>query len=277
MSQPQIVTKLLLIGDSGGGKTGALCSLIKAGYNLRMLDFDNGSEIIYQLTPPELHHHLSIIPIQDHREARKLPIYGEKNVIKGYTVRAVPKKADAWQRAMNLLFDWKDPSTGEILGSIYDWTPQDIIVIDSLSHAWRSAMIFVQSINNTLGNNPSKPEWGACQQCIIDLLAALYDAAVNCNVIVCAHIGYSLDQNDILRGLPAGPGIAINKDIPTYFNHILRAATVGRTHRLLVESDGTVETKTSAPGKVKKEYSVETGLAEYFRDLRSQTPAEPSK
>ena len=35
-------TKLLLIGDSGSGKTGSLSSLVKAGYKLRVLDMDNG-------------------------------------------------------------------------------------------------------------------------------------------------------------------------------------------------------------------------------------------
>ena len=35
-------TKLLIEGDSGSGKTGALASLVGAGYKLRILDMDNG-------------------------------------------------------------------------------------------------------------------------------------------------------------------------------------------------------------------------------------------
>ena len=34
--------KLLLCGDSGSGKSGALASLVGAGYKLRILDMDNG-------------------------------------------------------------------------------------------------------------------------------------------------------------------------------------------------------------------------------------------
>ena len=41
-------TKLLIEGDSGSGKTGALCSLVEAGYKLRILDFDNGLEPLKQ-------------------------------------------------------------------------------------------------------------------------------------------------------------------------------------------------------------------------------------
>ena len=41
---------LLLLGDSGTGKTGSLISLVEAGYRLWLLDLDNsGSEILYQL------------------------------------------------------------------------------------------------------------------------------------------------------------------------------------------------------------------------------------
>ena len=34
--------KILLIGKSGAGKTGALASLVAAGYNLRIIDTDKG-------------------------------------------------------------------------------------------------------------------------------------------------------------------------------------------------------------------------------------------
>ena len=39
-------TKLLLIGDAKSGKTGSLVSLVKAGYKLRILDFDNLLDIL---------------------------------------------------------------------------------------------------------------------------------------------------------------------------------------------------------------------------------------
>ena len=39
--QSSELTKVLVIGDSKSGKTGALTSLVAAGYKLRILDFDN--------------------------------------------------------------------------------------------------------------------------------------------------------------------------------------------------------------------------------------------
>src|SRR6185312_3321185 len=40
------VIKLLNIGESKTGKTGALASLVKAGYTLHILDYDNGLDIL---------------------------------------------------------------------------------------------------------------------------------------------------------------------------------------------------------------------------------------
>src|SRR5262252_9685406 len=38
--------KMLLIGDAQAGKTGSLVSLVKAGYRLRILDFDNKLDVL---------------------------------------------------------------------------------------------------------------------------------------------------------------------------------------------------------------------------------------
>src|SRR5947207_14204487 len=42
------IVKLLYIGDSGTGKTGSLTSLVKGGYKLRILDCDNGLDVLVQ-------------------------------------------------------------------------------------------------------------------------------------------------------------------------------------------------------------------------------------
>ncbi len=47
---PSISTvKLLNLGNSKTGKTGALCSLVEAGYRLWLLDYDNGIDIIQNI------------------------------------------------------------------------------------------------------------------------------------------------------------------------------------------------------------------------------------
>jgi hypothetical protein len=260
--------KVLLIGDSGSGKTGSLASLAKAGYNLRIMDFDNGTEILRNLLTPEEFARCSIVPLQDHRTAKKLPVMGENNTIKGYTVRAIPARADAWQRAIDLVFDWKQSPEAKSLGSVYQWSTKDVIVLDSLTHMWRCALNFILAINNRLGQNPTQPEWGTCQGMILDVLSTFFDASIKCNIVCCAHIAYDTDQNEVLHGLPSGPGRALNKDIGTYFNHTIRTVTVGTSHSIITRSDGVVELKSAAPGKIKNTYPIETGLSDYFKAVQ---------
>jgi hypothetical protein len=189
--------------------------------------------------------------------------------IRGYKVSAIPIKADAWQKAVDLICtDWKDPTTQKSFGSVYTWTSQDVLVFDSLTHAWRTALNFILAINNRLGQNPTQPEWGTCQGMILDVLSTFFDASIKCNVVCCAHIAYDTDQNEILHGLPAGPGRALNREIGTYFNHTIRAATIGNRHSIITQSDGVVELKSAAPGKIKSTYPIETGLADYFAAVR---------
>ena len=40
------LVKIMLIGHSGAGKTGALTSLVQAGYKLRILDMDQGLDAL---------------------------------------------------------------------------------------------------------------------------------------------------------------------------------------------------------------------------------------
>ena len=64
-----------------------------------------------------------------------------------------------------------------------------------------------------------------------------------------------------------------------YFNSTLQAKTVGNQHVILTNTADHVELKTIAPLRVKPSYPLETGLAEYFRDIRSldyQPSAETS-
>ena len=46
--QSNDLTKMIILGDPGSGKTGGLCSLVKAGYKLAIIDFDNGLDSLVQ-------------------------------------------------------------------------------------------------------------------------------------------------------------------------------------------------------------------------------------
>ena len=58
-------TKLMLVGDSGSGKTTALASLANAGYNLRILDFDDGLSILPEFLNKDAVKNVSFVTCKD--------------------------------------------------------------------------------------------------------------------------------------------------------------------------------------------------------------------
>ena len=64
-------TKMLIEGDPGSGKTGALTSLVKAGYKLRILDYDNGLEVLKQFILRDCHDKINSVEYRTLRDKRK--------------------------------------------------------------------------------------------------------------------------------------------------------------------------------------------------------------
>jgi len=64
--QSKSTTKMLFVGDSGAGKTGALASLAAAGYHLHIMDLDNGLDVLNNYYDPKL------------KEAQRPPIAGTR-------------------------------------------------------------------------------------------------------------------------------------------------------------------------------------------------------
>jgi len=280
-------TKLLFIGDSSSGKTGALASLAAVGYKLRILDFDNGIDVLkhwlthpnssYLKTNPSCLDNVHYVTLTD-------PMKAAANGKLYYT------KAQAWARAMNLLYEWKD---GDInLGKITTWGPDTVLVIDSLTMCTTAAHTHHLSMNGKLAANPTQNEArrdiGQAQNYIRDLLTMLYDKEVKCNVIITSHIVYVTEQGTAPKpdepnsggmpiGYPSTIGRALSPHVPRWFNNMLIARTEGAgsmAKRKIftvpqVIGGQLVNAKISAPLAVAKEYPIETGLADFFKALRT--------
>lgn len=276
--QSSNTTKLLLIGDSGAGKTGACASLASAGYNLRFIDTDNGLDVLSNLLSgkgspykPDSMNRVDYETLTD--------------PMKNVAGKLVPARATVWQRLLNLLDNWgpettKDWSNKKVLnntsalGPISTWGTQDVLVLDSLSRISNAALNFVLSMNARLGQQPHQSDYFTAQQMIEGLLQKLYDESIQCNVIMIAHIAYIGEENGPQHGYPASVGKALPPKIGQYFNTCLMMKTTGlganQKRKLLTKTTGVVELKNSAPLKVKPEYDIEHGLAEYFADVRGQ-------
>lgn len=277
--------KLLFIGDSSSGKTGALASLAAAGYNLRILDIDKGTDILVNfLTDPSSRYYKA-----DPESASRVDIVQVSDPMKSLNGLLTPAKAEGWQKATKLLMDWSDGETK--LGPISSWGPNDILVIDSLSGLTKLALNFHLMMNGVLGKgrtqNEARRDIGAAQNYIRDLLELLYDDNVKCNVIMICHITAITDAGGapkvedgkwegIPTGYPASIGRALSPQIPRWFNNmlIMHRTNQGSStkHEIFTSSQylggQVVSAKTSAPLKVKQKYPIETGLADFFADMK---------
>ena len=253
--------KMLFIGDSGTGKTGALVSLVKAGYNLVILDFDNGLDILVNLLLEE--------PNADELLAR-VTYETCTDSLKAVNGTLVPNgQPKAYSKAMKLLSLWK--TDDEDLGAATSWDKKTILVVDSLTFMSKAIFRYVDFINNF---KDPRQTYGESMKLIENTLGLLYSDAVQCNVIITSHISYIEAENGVNKGYPSSIGKALSPTIPRYFNTVLQAKVTGagaaakRTIRTV--PDGSIDLKTAVvPGKLKPELPINTGLADFFKAAKA--------
>ncbi len=258
-----VTTKMILLGDSGAGKTGALASLAAAGYNVRVLDIDNGMDVLANvLNDPKSTYAKGSLDRVDYETIT--------DKMKGLNGKLMPAKASVWQRAIQLLDNWDTPTAK--LGPISTWTAKDVLVIDSLSTLSTAAVNFVLAMNARLGQKPHLSDWGDAQDMIEKLMQMLFDDGVKCNVIVNTHVVYIGEEGSAQRGYPSCAGSKLPQKIGRYFNTILMIKSQGSgamvKRKIITNSTPMVELKNTAPMRVKPDYPIETGLADYFRDVQ---------
>src|SRR5262249_43429552 len=173
-------TKLLFIGDSKSGKTGALASLVLAGYKLRILDYDNGLDILAQIIArdkPELLKNVDFRTLRD--KLRATPT--------GSVVDGTPT---AFIEGLRLLDNWKYDGTD--LGKPAEWGEDCILVLDSLTFMSDAAFRFREPLvpKSKDGKYDVRAVYKDAQDGIEDVLALLTGETFRTNVIVISHVRY---------------------------------------------------------------------------------------
>jgi hypothetical protein len=264
-------TKMLFLGPNGSGKTGgSVCSLASAGYNVRVLDLDNGLDIVKNILTSEKGKKL-----YGPEAATRVKFETVTDPMKNVAGRLVPSKATVWQRVAKLLNNWsKTEGASDDLGPISGWTSNEVLIIDSCTTLANGAMNFVLSMNARLGQQPHQSDWYQGQQLLESLFQMLFDEGVKCNIIINCHIVYIGEEGREV-GYPATLGKALSPKMGSYFNTIVLAKTTGQgaaeRHKIITKSTGGIELKNSAPLDMAAEYPIEDGMAQVFRVLRGQT------
>jgi hypothetical protein len=258
--------KTLLVGDSGTGKTGALLSLIQAGYNIRMLDFDNGADTLVQLIKhycPERLHQFDYITIRDKFKADT--IHGIK----------LDGSAKAYKDGIKYLNKWDDDSIPS------EWGNDTIFVLDTLSSFGRAAFLWAQSLSplSAAGKKADGRQWyGTAQDSIKMVLDLLTSNGFKCHVIVSSHVQLIEITEGVFKGQVSAIGKALGSDIPKVFNNMVQADSIGTgdavKRTLLTKSTGLMENKTVIPWALDKKLPLETGLATIFEKVTGRKPTD---
>lgn len=257
------VVKMLICGDSGAGKSGALASLVDAGYKLRILDFEAGLD-------PLIGH------IQDRSKLDNVAYETLKDEFKIIGSNMAVSKAPSFQRALALLQNW------EPYGPIQNWDDPEhtILVIDTIGSMARSAFNMVLKANNVLGpmgtrGGPETSHWGGGMDNIDRVLDNITNPAlVPCHLIVTSHVYYQETKNEKtheVTPVKAFPELLTKSQNPKAgrrFNNLISLSLTGGDRSFKTKRDNLLLCKTSKP--IKDKYKIETGLAEIFHDLLSK-------
>lgn len=248
-------TKLMLIGDSGSGKTGSLASLAE-DYDIGVLDFDNGLDILKAYVKKNNPDRLDHIDFETVRDTYKA---SEKN-------GAVVTQAKAYTDAAKLMTEWTDGSKPS------EWGPNKIFVLDSLTTMGKAAFEWARLLNQGQGNNDQRAWYGTAQGALENVIALLTSDNFEANVIVISHVNYD-EANGLTRGYPTTIGKALGPKIARYFNNLVLAETSGsgqnvkRTIRVV--PNDLIDLKTAVPfAFAERSLPLETGMRDLFRALR---------
>lgn len=262
--------KLLFLGDPGAGKTGALTSLVKAGYKIRIIDFDNLLGSLKQFVRKECPDKIDNVTFQtftDKMKGTDMPVQ-----MLGGVARVAPMTdgiPSAFTRALKQMTYWKVGD--EDLGEPSKWGSDTILVVDSLTSMAQAAYRYA------VGMNPMGKEGQAfyhtAQQLVMNVLALLFSEQMQTNVIVIAHINYTENHLGLTKGFPKSIGSALNEAIAGNFNSVLLAESRGsgaQVKRIIrTNSTGIVELKNPISFRLPDELPLETGLATFFEAVKS--------
>jgi hypothetical protein len=275
--------KMLIVGNSGSGKTGSLLALARRGFKLRIADFDNGAAgtLLPLMEPKEKSGPAALdIDIEVFTDQfKQMPVFLEKGK-PPQRVMQVVNNPDCWERFGAIFDAWPGK------GSIMSWKPDTIFVWDSLSFAAQAALRHILRINNRNGLQPYQSDWGDAMREVEAMLATLYNPLIKCHVVVNSHILYVGEEEtpgaSRREGYPMTIGNKLSPRVPRYFNTMIRTRserTGSQTHRkILTQGDVGIELKVPAKG-VPPILPQETGLADIFTALGWKTPpkaAEPA-
>lgn len=244
--------KMMLIGDSGTGKTSALASLVEAGYKLRIVDMDDGIAPLanrLRAKDPALLKSVDVMSFRD----KYRPTQGGMDLV-------MPAKA--YLGATKTMNKWEDDTVPS------EWGPDYIYVVDSFTILAKAA--FNQAISVAPNCKDPRQWYGAAQTAAENFLACIMGPDFKTNVVVITHIQEIELADGTTKGFPSAVGKALSRHIAKWLNNLVVAEITGTGEKvkrtLRTVSNGVTDGKTAAVG-LPSAVPMDTGLAQIFKAL----------
>jgi hypothetical protein len=275
-----VSTRAIVLGHSGAGKSGALLSLAVAGYTLWIFDFEGKWQIIKTLIR-DMPHYQKVDP-------KKINILTIMNDFTAFGGKVQPQSG-GWTKFLDATASWDKPRVAGAPHFIYTLGAEDVIVLDTASGMADLCRDHCLALNSRAGQIPEWKEYNQMQEMTDTCLRSICCKSTKAHVIMNAHVkktreggqvkdnpkneGATITVGGRSVGFPRTTGATMAQSIGRHFNDILfldqEPGIGGKTNRFFstVVIDE-IRTKSSAPGAVKPRYPIETGLADFFRDVQ---------
>lgn len=253
--------KMLLIGQPMSGKTGSLASLVKAGYKLRVIDFDAKIHTLKAFVKKDSPDKLANVEVVTLRDKYKSTAFGAQ-------IDGTPK---AWATATALIDHWKYEGTD--LGAPRTWGKDCVLVIDSLTFAARAAFDWAFPLvpRGAGGNFDPRAVYGKAQDAIFDELMLITAEDFKTNVVVTAHIDYLPMPDGKTKGFPTTIGKALGPNIPAMFPSMAMTFSEVGARKIGTVSNALLDLANPAPFKMQATMGIEEGLATFFKTVKEAT------
>lgn len=246
--------RILYVGNSGAGKTGSLISLLRAGYEIRMLDMDYNSKSLVELCKkenPELLERLDVVSLRDKFRASQTS---------GVEVNGQPR---AFVDMLKLMNKWDD---GSVPGT---WPENTIFVVDTLTSVGRAAFHWAKGMNSA-AKDP-RQWYAAAGEALTSFLEMVTSPSFENHVIVLSHIDLVDMPDGSVQGYASSLGKALGPKVPKVFSTMLLAERKGSGDKVrrTIQTMPTalMDLKSPAPWLLEKELPLDTGMATIFEKL----------
>lgn len=256
---------MLLVGDPGGGKTGALASLANAGFNLKVLDFDgNLAPLLSKIDKDKLGQ------VSYHTLAERIKFNPATMKAKA---GANPK---AFTKAMKALDNWNFDEPDAPVLSAEDFTTNDVLVLDSLSLFSKCAMNWAMAQEGKLGEQPRIQDWGSGGRWVNSFVEALVSEDIPCHVIVITHLTAIEHESGLSKFFPKALSKGTDTEVAKYFDTMLLMEVKGSGDmcKRVLRTKATAMFPTKDPHGVEDKMPITNCLAKYFKAAGVAMPNE---